>query len=106
MKAKNISFARVEIQHLEELGWAFDNWDDSTAKAMDIPLEDAIAENREKFIAVIKVDANGRTFYDWEDTETGDRTDWSETGDDEKTIEDLATLLAQGKLWDVEYCEG
>ena len=103
MEAKKISFARVEIRDLERLGWTFDSWDDNTALAMYVSEEEAIEINRKYFHAIIKVDANGRTFYDWEDTETGDRTDWSETGDDEKTIEDLATLLAQGKLWDVEY---
>ena len=104
MNSEDIIFARVEIKDLERLGWTFDGWDQQRSYKQEISLQD-IDYNRKKYIATIAIELDGKTIYDWEERETREGSEWVPTGNDEKMMKDLKTLLEEGKLWDVVFYE-
>lgn len=98
--------AKSEIADLEYLGWNFEYED--TANAMQIETDKAEKYVKETYSVEIKVNEDGKTFWRFinkskDATGINQGSDNEETGDDEKTIKDLKTLHAEGKLWDEKY---
>ncbi len=117
-----VSFrAKAEILDLERLGWDFydlymdvylchqdkyraENELPKKSFDMDFTVEDAAQWEQENYHVEITVDENGSTSYAMcQHAHIGNETHGQgETGDDEKTIEDLNALLSQGLLWNIE----
>lgn len=113
--------AKAEIIDLERLGWDFyeiymdiylchqDNYRQENGLPkksfdMDFTVEDAAEWEREHHCVEIIVNADGTTKNGMcQKPEFGNDTyEKDDTGDDEKTVEDLNTLLEKGLLWDIE----
>ena len=109
MKNQNLNFgknfyANVEIKDLERLGWDFYPTYEDVAKAKNISEEEAKAWENENYHVQIKVDNEGYTSFRTVNTSRADNkidegSGYEDTGDDEKTTEDLCTLYNESKLW-------
>ena len=113
-----VSFrAKAEILDLERLGWDFHYLYSEVHEAHQSQYKEEHGEEdpsydmnsaadyeQENYHVEVTVNEDGTTTYAMcQHAHVGNETYWQgETGDDEKTIEDLNALLSQGLLWNIE----
>lgn len=99
---KNFS-ASAEITDLEALGWDFTEYYQNNAEYYDISFDQSKEQVQAFYFVRLHVNEYGATFFELLNYESRDSSHYEETGDDDKTIEDLMTLYQEDGLWDVQF---
>lgn len=92
--------ARVEIEHLENIGWDFSQLYEGVAAAQQMSLEDAEKWEKENYHVRLYNNGYGVLWIPSHNTH-GDTGDSEDPGDAEQAERDVQELYNAGLLWEV-----